>query len=125
HAPEPGGRLHPRRRGRRRPPPEAELLDGYAASLTAHAATLEQLQGQKDVSAVDGFVDCAAIVGAILRERWQDEAPAMNLAARAVVLSRSFLREFLEASGGGAEGTDAADVVRRMCSRGRPSPRPD
>jgi hypothetical protein len=87
---------------RRRRTPEDRLLADLAASLSDHAVKFEQIKGQKDVSAVEGYVGCAAIVGALIEERWNDEPRAMELAARALVLSRSYLQEFLEASGGAA-----------------------
>jgi hypothetical protein len=84
---------------RHRPASQTQVLADYTHSLAAHTVKLEQIKGHKDVSAVDGFVECAAIVGALMNARWQDKARALTLAARAVSLSQSFLKEFLEASG--------------------------
>jgi hypothetical protein len=120
----PSWRWRRRRRGREALP-EARVLAGYSASLTEHAATLERIKGRKDLSAVDGYVGCAAIVGAILKATWRDEAKAMDLAARALVLSRAFLGEFLEASGGSAQAQDEAGLARRMRGVGHSAPRPD
>jgi hypothetical protein len=101
----------------RRLQPEFSLLASYSEALVAHAAQLEQIQGGKDVSAVDGYVNCAAIVSAILKTSWQDEARALDLAARAVLLSRGFLKEFLEASGGPADDSEHLRLARSMQNR--------
>jgi hypothetical protein len=85
--------------------------------LVAHAAQLEQIQGGKDVSAVDGYVNCAAIVSAILKTSWQDEARALDLAARAVLVSRAFLKEFLDASGGSTDDAEHLRLARIMQAR--------
>jgi hypothetical protein len=97
--------------------PEFSLLASYSEALVAHAAQLEQIQGGKDVSAVDGYVNCAAIVSAILKTSWQDEARALDLAARAVLLSRGFLKEFLDASGGSTENHEHLRLARTRQGR--------
>jgi hypothetical protein len=91
---------HYRPEGDGRQQSEFLVLASYREALSAYAATLEKIQGRQDVSAVEGFVNCAAIVSAILKTGWRDEASALYLAARAVLLSRSFLQEFLDASAG-------------------------
>jgi hypothetical protein len=98
----------------RREQSEFTLLATYSEALSAHAVNLEQIKGQQDVSAVEGFVNCAAIVNAILKTAWQDEARALHLAARAILLSRSFLQEFLDASGGTLEGNEQLRVAQSM-----------
>jgi len=115
---------HHRRGGERRAQPEFTLLAGYSETLTAQAANLEQIKGCKDVSAVEGFVGCAAIVNAILNACWQDETRALNLAAQAVLLSRSFLKEFLEASGGVMDSSEQLRVARSMQGMGSLCPPP-
>lgn len=100
--------------GERREQSEFTVLATYSEALAAHAVNLEQIKGRQDVSAVEGFVNCAAIVSAILKTCWQDEARALHLAARAVLLSRSFLQEFLDASGGALDENDQLRVAQSM-----------
>jgi len=107
-----------RQGGKCREQPEFTLLASYSEALAIHAAHLELIQGRKDVSAVEGFVGCAAIVSAILKTCWQDETRALNLAAQAVLLSRSFLKEFLEASGGLMDGHEQFRLARSMHAMG-------
>lgn len=108
-----------RPRGNRREPSEFAMLATYSEALAAHAANLEQIKGQQDVSAIEGFVNCAAIVSAILKNSWRDEARALHLAARAVLLSRSFLQEFLDASGGNLEGDEQMRLAQSMQAMGQ------
>jgi hypothetical protein len=100
--------------GDRRQQSEFTLLATYSEALAAHAVNLEQIKGRQDVSAVEGFVNCAAIVSAILKACWQDEARALHLAAQAILLSRSFLQEFLDASGGAPEGHESLRLAQSM-----------
>jgi hypothetical protein len=105
--------------GERREPSEFAVLATYSETLSAHAVNLEQIKGQQDVSAIEGFVSCAAIVSAILKSSWRDEARALQLAARAVLLSRSFLQEFLDASGGELDGEEQVRLAQSMQAMGQ------
>jgi len=113
-----------RKDGNGRTQEEFALLASYSEALSAHAIHLEQIKGSMDVSAVEGFVGCAAIVSAILKTCWRDEGRALDLAARAVLLSRSFLTEFLDASGGIMSGNEQLRVARSMHGMGSLCPPP-
>jgi hypothetical protein len=117
--------VHCRQEGNRREPSEFAVLATYSETLSAHAVNLEQIKGQQDVSAIEGFVNCAAIVSAILKNNWHDEARALHLAARAVLLSRSFLQEFLDASGGSLDGFQQARLAQSMQALGQFCPPQD